>query len=116
MSVTRKLRDLLTRPGIVKALAPHDVFTARLLEEAGFEMLFLDGFGVSASVFGWPDVGLLTLTEMAEAVHRMTSRTSIPLVADGDTGHGELLNVARTVRQFEQAGAAGLLLEDQVSV
>jgi methylisocitrate lyase len=91
------------------------VFTARLLEAAGFEMLFLGGFGVSASVFGWPDVGLLTLTEMAEAVRRMASRTSIPLVADGDTGHGELLNVARTVREFEQAGAAGLLLEDQVS-
>ena len=115
MSVTRKLRELLARPGIVKALAPHDVFTARLLEQAGLEMLFLGGFGVSASVFGWPDVGLLTLTEMAEAVRRMASRTSIPLVADGDTGHGELLNVARTVREFEQAGAAGLLLEDQVS-
>ena len=115
MSVTHKLRELLARPGIVKALAPHDVFTARLLEEAGFEMLFLGGFGVSASVFGWPDVGLLTLTEMAEAVRRMASRTSIPLVADGDTGHGGLLSVARTVREFEQAGAAGLLLEDQVS-
>ena len=115
MKVTRQLRDLLARPGIVRSLAPHDVFTARLLEQAGFELLFLGGFGVSASVFGWPDVGLVTLPEMTEAVWRMTSRLSIPLVADGDTGHGDLLNVARTVREFEQAGAAGMLLEDQVS-
>jgi methylisocitrate lyase len=115
MKVARQLRELLVRPGIVKALAPHDVFTARLLEQAGFELLFLGGFGVSASVFGWPDIGLVTLSEMTEAVRRMASRISIPLVADGDTGHGDLHNVARTVREFEQAGAAGLLLEDQIS-
>ncbi len=115
MKVTRQLRELLARPGIVKALAPHDVFTARLLEQAGFELLFLGGFGVSASLFGWPDVGLVTLSEMTDAVRRMASRISIPLVADGDTGHGDLHNVARTMREFEQAGAAGLLLEDQVS-
>jgi 2-methylisocitrate lyase-like PEP mutase family enzyme len=115
MNTARRLRELLARPGIIKTLAPHDVFTARLLEQAGFEMLFLGGFGVSASVFGWPDVGLVTLSEMTEAVRRMTARISIPLVADGDTGHGSLLNVAQTVREFEQAGAAGILLEDQVS-
>src|SRR5712691_1541401 len=115
MKVTRQLRELIARPGIVRALAPHDVFTARLLEQAGFEMLFLGGFGVSASVFGWPDVGLVTLSEMTDAVRRLASRISIPLVADADTGHGDLLNVTRTVREFEVAGAAGLLLEDQVS-
>ena len=115
MTTARRLRELLARPGIIKTLAPHDVFTARLLEQAGCEMLFLGGFGVSASVFGWPDVGLVTLSEMTEAVRRMASRISIPLVADGDTGHGDLHNVARTVRDFEQAGAAGILLEDQVS-
>ncbi len=115
MTTARRLRELLARPGIIKTLAPHDVFTARLLEQAGCEMLFLGGFGVSASVFGWPDVGLVTLSEMTEAVRRMASRISIPLVADGDTGHGDLNNVARTVRDFEQAGAAGILLEDQVS-
>ncbi len=115
MTTARKLRELLARPGLIKSLAPHDVFTARLLEQAGFELLFLGGFGVSASVFGWPDVGLVTLSEMTEAVGRMASRIGIPLVADGDTGHGDLRNVARTVRDFEQAGAAGILLEDQVS-
>lgn len=115
MTAARRLRELLARPGLIKSLAPHDVFTARLLEQAGFELLFLGGFGVSASVFGWPDIGLVTRTEMADATRRMASRLAIPLVADGDTGHGDLNNVARTVREFEQAGAAGLLLEDQVS-
>ncbi len=114
-STSRQLRELLAKPGIIQALAPHDVFTAKLLEQAGFELLFLGGFGVSASQFGWPDVGLVTLSEVAEAVRRMTGCLNIPLVADGDTGHGDLNNVARTVREFERAGAAGMLLEDQVS-
>jgi 2-methylisocitrate lyase-like PEP mutase family enzyme len=78
-------------------------------------MLFIGGFGVSASVLGMPDVGLMTLTEMAEAVRRMTTRIRVPLIADGDTGHGDLQNVQRTIREFESAGAAGIILEDQVS-
>ncbi len=85
------------------------------MEQAGIELLFLGGFGVAASRFGWPDVGLITLSEMADAVRRMASRVRIPVMADGDTGHGDLQNVVRTVREFESAGAAGVLLEDQVS-
>ena len=115
MSKTRRLRELLARAEIIKSFAPHDVFTARVLEDAGVELLFLGGFGVSASVFGIPDVGLTTLTEMTEAVRRMAERLTVPLIADGDTGHGNLHNVARTVRDFERAGASGLLLEDQVA-
>lgn len=111
----RRLRELLGRPGIIRSFAPHDVFTARILEDAGIELLFLGGFGVSASVLGYPDVGLTTLTEMTEAVRRMCERLSVPLIADGDTGHGDLHNVARTVRSFEEAGASGILLEDQVA-
>ena len=110
-----RLHELLARPGIIRSFAPHDVFTARILEDAGIELLFLGGFGVSASVLGYPDVGLTTLTEMAEAVRRMADRVAVPLIADGDTGHGDLHNVARTVRDFEAAGAAGILLEDQVA-
>jgi 2,3-dimethylmalate lyase len=115
MTSTRRLRELLARPEIIRSFAPHDVFTARVLEDAGIELLFLGGFGVSASVLGLPDVGLTTLTEMTEAVRRMADRLTVPLIADGDTGHGDLHNVARTVRDFEQAGAAGMLLEDQVA-
>lgn len=115
MSMPRRLRELLAAPGIVPSFAAHDAFSARLLEQAGLPMLFLGGFGVAASGFGWPDVGLVTLSEMTDAVRRIAGRLSVPLVADGDTGHGNLNNVARTVRDFEAAGAAGILLEDQVA-
>ena len=112
---TRRLRQLLQKPGIIRSLGAHDVFTARLIEAAGLETVFIGGFGTSASLLGLPDVGFLTLAEMADAVRRMAQRVSIPVVADGDTGHGDLHNVVRTVREFEQAGAAGMLLEDQVT-
>src|SRR5579871_2204260 len=112
---TRRFRDLLKQPGIIRSLGAHDVFTARLIEAAGLETVFLGGFGTSASLLGLPDVGFLTLTEMADAVRRMAQRVGIPVVADGDTGHGDLHNVARTIREFERAGAAGILLEDQVA-
>src|SRR5262249_6011787 len=115
MNATGQLRQLLNRPGVIRSLGAHDVFTARLIEASGLETVFLGGFGTAASMFGVPDIGLVTLTEMADAVRRMALRVSIPVVADGDTGHGELHNVARTVREFEQAGAAGVLLEDQVT-
>jgi 2-methylisocitrate lyase-like PEP mutase family enzyme len=115
MSMTRRLRELLTTPGIIRSLGAHDVFAARLIEAAGLETVFIGGFGTSASMLGLPDVGLLTLTEMADAVRRMAQRVNIPVVADGDTGHGDLHNVVRTVREFERAGAAGILLEDQVT-
>ncbi len=115
MKPTRRLRGLLTQPAIIRSLGAHDVFTARLIEAAGLETVFLGGFGTSASLLGLPDVGFLTLTEMADAVRRMAQRVSIPVVADGDTGHGDLHNVTRTVREFERAGAAGILLEDQVA-
>src|SRR5947209_13771702 len=115
MSSTQRLRQLLREPGIIRSLGAHDVFTARLIEAAGLETVFLGGFGTSASLLGLPDVGLITLSEMADAVQRMAARVQIPVVADGDTGHGDLHNVVRTVREFEQAGAAGILLEDQVT-
>src|SRR5215470_11277146 len=115
MKAIRRFRDLLSKPGIIRSLGAHDVFTARLIEAAGLETVFLGGFGTSASLLGLPDIGLITLTEMADAVRRMAQRVRIPVVADGDTGHGDLHNVARTVREFEHAGAAGILLEDQVT-
>src|SRR6476620_5303621 len=115
MDSTLQFRALLQRPGVIRSLGAHDVFTARLIEAAGLETVFLGGFGTSASLLGVPDVGLITLTEMADAVRRMAQRVAIPVVADGDTGHGDLHNVVRTVCEFEAAGAAGVLLEDQVT-
>jgi 2-methylisocitrate lyase-like PEP mutase family enzyme len=115
MAMTGQLRKLLNAPGVIRSLGAHDVFTARLIESAGLETVFLGGFGTSASLLGLPDVGFITLSEMADAVRRMALRVSIPVVADGDTGHGDLHNVVRTVREFERAGAAGVLIEDQVA-
>src|SRR5437016_3710228 len=114
LAPTRRLRELLAAPGIIRSLCAHDVFTALLVEQAGFETVFIGGFGTSASMLGLPDLNFLTMTEMAEAVRRMASRVAIPVIADGDTGHGDLHNVQRTVEMFETAGASGILLEDQV--
>ncbi len=110
----KQLRELLARPGLVRSLAPHDAFTARICAQAGIELLFLGGFGASASGFGLPDLGLLGLSEMAEAARRIAAAVSVPLIVDGDTGYGSAANVVRTVQEFERAGAAGMLLEDQV--
>ena len=112
--MTRRLRRLLEEPGIIRSMGAHDVLTALLIERAGFETVFLGGFGASASLRGLPDLGFLGLEEMAAAVERMTRRISIPLIADGDTGYGGPPEVERCVRAFEDAGAAGILLEDQV--
>ena len=114
MTSTQSLRTLLARPGIVRSLAPHDVFTAKVMERAGLPLLFVGGFGVSASGFGLPDLGLLGLAEMADAARRMTGAVSVPVIVDGDTGYGSVPNVIRTVREFGRAGAAGMLIEDQV--
>ena len=113
-SGTSRLRQLLAKPGIIRSLGAHDVFTALIVEQAGFETVFIGGFGTSASMLGLPDLNFLTLSEMADAVRRMAARVSIPVIADGDTGHGDLHNVQRTVEMFESAGASAILLEDQV--
>ncbi len=114
-STPARFRELLEQPGIIRSLGAHDVFTALIVEQAGFETVFIGGFGTSASQLGLPDLNFLTMTEMADAVRRMAGRLSIPVIADGDTGHGDLHQVQRTVEAFEAAGAAGILLEDQVA-
>ncbi|HTT07823.1 MAG TPA: oxaloacetate decarboxylase [Gammaproteobacteria bacterium] len=111
---TRQLRELMHKPGIIRSLGAHDVLTAVLIEQAGFETVFIGGFGTSASLFGLPDLNFLGMQEMADAVRRMAHRVSIPVIADGDTGHGDLHNVMRCVEEFEGAGAAGIILEDQI--
>jgi len=111
----RSLRELLRRPGMIRSFGAHDVFTALLMEQAGVELLFLGGFGASASLLGLPDLNFLSAAEMAGAVRRMAGRVSVPVIADGDAGHGDLVHVQHTVRLFESAGAAGILLEDQAS-
>lgn len=111
---TRVIRELLEEPGIICTLGAHDVLSAVLIEQAGFETVFIGGFGTSASLFGLPDLNFVNMMEMVDATRRMTHRVSIPVIADADTGHGDLHNVMRCVEEFEGAGAAGIILEDQV--
>lgn len=110
----RALRALIDHEPVVRCLGAHDVLTAKLIEQAGLECIFLGGFGCSASMLGLPDMNLLTLTDMTNVARRLVNAVKIPVIVDGDTGHGDLHNVQRTVQQFEQVGAAGILLEDQV--
>jgi 2-methylisocitrate lyase-like PEP mutase family enzyme len=97
-------------------LAPgcYDALGARLVEEAGFSATYMTGFGTAASRLGRPDVGLLSLTEMADNAHRIAEAVEIPVIADADTGYGSPVNVIRTVREYEAAGVAAIQFEDQV--
>jgi 2-methylisocitrate lyase-like PEP mutase family enzyme len=108
------LRALLAGRRPVLAPGAYDALSARLVERAGFEAVYLTGFGAAASLLGRPDVGLLGPDEMAGQVRRFVQAVDIPVIADADTGYGSALNVVRTVQDYEQAGVAGLHLEDQV--
>lgn len=114
-NVRTKLKELLARPEILVAPGVHDGLTAKIIEIEGFNALYMTGYGTSASMLGKPDVGLLTLTEMAARASRLVDAVNIPLIADADTGYGNAVNVTRTVREYEKAGVACLQLEDQVA-
>jgi 2-methylisocitrate lyase-like PEP mutase family enzyme len=115
MRVTARLRRLLDRDQPLVAPGAYDAVSAKLVERAGFEAVYLTGFGTVASAYGLPDLGLATMTEMAEHAARVATGVSIPVLADADAGYGNALSVKRTVRAYEQSGVAGLHLEDQVS-
>src|SRR6266851_5229752 len=105
----QRQNDPLLLPGVPNAL------TARVLENVGFEAIYVSGAGVSNTFLGAPDVGLLTLSEMAVQVAAIRDAIDLPLVVDADTGFGNALNVQRTVRSLERAGANGIQIEDQVA-
>lgn len=115
MRASTRLRQMLKAPGIIVAPGAYDGFSARLIEAAGFEAVYMTGAGTAASHLGQPDLGLATLTEMAAHAAHLASCVSLPLIADADTGYGNVLNVVRTVREYEKAGVAGLHIEDQVA-
>jgi 2,3-dimethylmalate lyase len=110
-----RLRELLRGPAPVTAPGCFDALGARLIEEAGFDVVYMTGFGTSASLLGRPDVGLTNQAEMFDNIRRIVQATSLPVIADADTGYGNAMNVIRTVQMWEQAGAAGFHLEDQVT-
>jgi 2,3-dimethylmalate lyase len=110
-----RLRALLESGETLVAPGAFDPLAARLVEEAGFPAVYMTGFGTSAALLGRPDVGLLTMTEMAGNAGRIADCVDIPVIADADTGYGNALNVIRTVGAYEAAGVAGLHIEDQVA-
>ena len=107
------LAQRLRQPGLVVAPGVHDMVSLRLADSFGFDALYMTGFGTVASHLGLPDAGIATYTDMVQRVRTMASMATAPLIADGDTGYGGLLNVAHTVRGYEAAGAAAIQLEDQ---
>ncbi len=115
MRHTTRLRELINRKEILLAPGAFDAMSAKLIEATGFEAVYMTGFGTSASIFGLPDIGLLTMTEMVENVRRISCAVDIPVIADADTGYGNHLNVLRTIEEYEKAGVAGLHIEDQIS-
>jgi 2-methylisocitrate lyase-like PEP mutase family enzyme len=112
MSKASKLRDMLRQDAIVTAPGAYDCITARMIEQAGFGAVYMTGAGTAAAL-GYPDYGLVTMSEMVENAGRIAAAVTAPVIADADTGYGNELNVVRTVREFEQRGVAGIHIEDQ---
>jgi 2-methylisocitrate lyase-like PEP mutase family enzyme len=108
-----QLREMLATPAMVVAPFAFDCLQARLAEEAGFEAVYMTGFGTSAAR-GYPDLGLLTMSEMVANARAIAGCVSLPVICDADTGYGNPVNVWRTVREYEDAGASALHIEDQV--
>jgi len=108
-----KLRELVARDELLMAIGGWDALTARMAQQAGAEAVYMSGSCVSSSVHGGPDIGLTTMTEMVRRARQMASVLDVPLIADGDTGYGNEMNVHRTVKEYERAGVNAIQMEDQ---
>jgi 2,3-dimethylmalate lyase len=115
MKKTSLFKQYLLAKEILMIPVAHDPLCATIIQRAGFKVVGCGGYANSAALLGAPDIELLTLAEMVDAVWRFADAVDLPLFADGDNGHGNTTNVQRTVKQFEKAGAASVMLEDQVS-
>src|ERR1700688_2843549 len=112
MTQAARFRELLRRDGMVVAPGAYDCITARLIERAGFDAVYMTGAGTAATL-GYPDFGLVPMSEMVGNAGRIAAAVGLPVIADADTGYGNELNVVRTVREYETAGVAGIHIEDQ---
>ncbi len=110
---TEIFRKMFNNPGLIFIPGAYDALTARLVEKAGFDAVFHTGYGTAASLLAAPDIGLVSFYEMVERVRYISQAISIPLLADGDTGYGNVINVQRTVKEYIWAGASGMFIEDQ---
>src|ERR1044071_7797099 len=112
MTQAARFRELMRRNGMVVAPGAYDCITARLIERAGYDTVYMTGAGTAATL-GYPDFGLVTMTEMVDNARRIATSVGVPVIADADPGYGNELNVVRTVREYEAAGVAGIHIEDQ---
>src|SRR5215831_9160340 len=112
MTQASRFRALLHRDGMVVAPGAYDCITAKLIERAGFAAVYMTGAGTAATL-GYPDFGLITMTEMVANAATLALSVNLPVIADADTGYGNELNVTRTVREYEARGVAGIHIEDQ---
>ena len=112
MSRASKLRAMLKQDGMIVAPGAYDCITARTIAQAGFSAVYMTGAGTAATL-GYPDYGLVTMSEMADNAGRIAAAVDVPVIADADTGYGNELNTTRTVREYERRGVAGLHIEDQ---
>ena len=113
MRTTTKFRQLLQQPGIIQAPGAYDCLTAKLIQQAGFPAVYMTGAGTSVAQLGYADLGLATMSDMISNAGSIADILDVPLIADADTGYGGILNVRRTVRQYERAGVAAIHIEDQ---
>lgn len=114
MEESKMLNDMIKNGEFIMAPGAYDALTARIIESEGFNAIYMTGFGTSAFHFGLPDRGLLTMTEMVQNANRIVNAINVPLIADADTGYGTVINVDRTVKEYEKAGVAAIHIEDQV--
>ena len=111
-----RLRALLAKPGLITMPCCYDALTSKLIHEAGFPLTLMSGFAVSAARLAQPDTGLISFAEMLDQLRNICAAApELCVIGDGDTGYGNAINVRRTVRDYAAAGAAGIMIEDQVS-
>lgn len=116
MTPVQRLREILAQPNLEIMPGCYDGLSAKLVAQAGYKVTFMSGFSVSAARLGLPDTGLISFTEMLDSLRNCCGAAGkIPLIGDGDTGYGNALNVQRTVTEYARAGAAGIMIEDQIS-
>ncbi|MEO1530761.1 MAG: isocitrate lyase/PEP mutase family protein [Pseudomonadota bacterium] len=115
MSPAARLRRLLAEDRLLTMPCCYDALSAKLIEQAGFDLTFMSGFAASASRIGQPDLGLMSYAEVQDQARNIADAISIPLIADGDTGYGNAMNVRRTVTGMARAGAAAVMIEDQLA-
>lgn len=113
MNAVKRFREYIRNREVVFAPGVHDCVTARIAEQVGHKVIYMGGFATSAAIYGKPDVGLVTITEMIAHARNIAAAVSVPVFADADTGHGNPINVRRTIQEYEKAGVAGVHMEDQ---